>query len=119
MILNFLTSELESADLLVRFLLTTFELFRVESITVGVMVREFVLSLMVVDALDIFVEDGKLILTGDFGSNGKNEHALLTVELGTLTTFGNDTHSIKGNDAWVSLLVTCVDRFGIARVIGF
>ena len=49
-ILDYLTSELESADLFVRFLLTTLELFLVEYITVGVIVREFVLSLIVVEA---------------------------------------------------------------------
>ena len=121
MTLDYLTSELESADLFVRFLLTTLELFRVEYITVGVIVREFVLSLIVGEAWDRSVVDEELILTGDFGSNGKNEYALLIVGLGTLITLGIGTHS----DEYVvlfSLLIVCGDVFFIrvgVREFGF
>ena len=121
MTLDYLTSELESADLFVRFLLTTLELFRVEYITVGVIVREFVLSLIVGEAWDRSVVDEELILTGDFGSNGKNEYALLIVGLGTLTTLGKGARSAE-DDVLFALLVICGDGFVIpvvVRVIGF
>ena len=69
-----LTSEFESIDRTERFLLPTCDALRVDNITVGVMVREFVLSLIAVAVPDRGVDE-KLTLTGDLGSNGKKEPA--------------------------------------------
>ena len=79
---SILTSELESIDLTLRFLLLTRlgGLLRVDNITVGVIVKEFAMSFVIgvdpVVALCIWLEAGDSNSTldnGDFGSSGKKE----------------------------------------------
>ena len=101
----FLTSEFESKEVMGRFLLPTLEVLRVESITVGVIVREFVLSTTAIVVLGEF-DKGKLILTGVFGSNGKNERGLLTVELGGFISFDIGL-GFTEDGLWSSVLVGC------------
>ena len=81
-ILSLFTSEFESIDLTLRFLLLERlgVLLRVDNITVGAIVKEFAMSFVIggdpVVALFIWLEVGDSNSTldnGDFGSSGKKE----------------------------------------------
>ena len=69
-------------------LLPALDGLRLEYITVGVMVRELVPCVFVIFVVKEFEVDGKLILTGVFGSSGKNEFTLFTVELEACNNLG-------------------------------
>ena len=73
----------------------TLDGLRSEYITVGVMVRELVPCMFAVFVVKEFVVDGKLILTGVFGSSGKNELILFPVELGMFGNLGFDKCSFE------------------------
>ena len=64
-----------------------------EYITVGVIVKELVPSLLAVLAVEEIDVETKLILTGDFGRRGTNELAV-TVEVFDNFCFGRDSVAV-------------------------